>query len=113
MNRLARPSPLLGVAVAVTAVAAVTGVNYALRLVAPPVSTGVVYLLAVLLVSSYWGLWLGLLTGFLSAAAFNFFHLPPEDTSICRGRELGGAGCSWSPRWSRARSPTPARSRAA
>jgi two-component system sensor histidine kinase KdpD len=31
----------------------------------------------VLLVSSYWGLWLGLLTGLASAAAFNFFHIPP------------------------------------
>jgi two-component system sensor histidine kinase KdpD len=37
-----------------------------------------VYLLAVLLVSGYWGLWLGLLTGLASTAAFNFFHLAPE-----------------------------------
>ena len=43
-------------------------------------STGVVYLLAVLLVSSYWGLWLGVFTGLFSAAAFNFFHLPPFGT---------------------------------
>ena len=61
-------------------VAAITGVNYGLREVAPAVSTGVAYLLAVLLVSSYWGLWLGLLTGLLGAAAFNFFHLPPTGT---------------------------------
>ena len=33
---------------------------YGLREFAPVVSTGVVYLLAVLLVSTYWGLWLGL-----------------------------------------------------
>ena len=39
---------------------------------------GVVYLLAVLLVSSYWGLWLGLFTALASTAAFNFFHLAPE-----------------------------------
>ena len=39
----------------------ITGVNYGLRELVPVVSTGVVYLLAVLLVSSYWGLWLGLL----------------------------------------------------
>jgi two-component system sensor histidine kinase KdpD len=31
----------------------------------------------VLLVSSYWGLWLGVLTSVASAAAFNFFHIPP------------------------------------
>lgn len=70
-------SLLTGFAVAVGAVALITGVNYGLREIAPAVSTGVVYLLAVLLVSSRWGLWLGVLTGFLSAAAFNFFHIPP------------------------------------
>jgi two-component system sensor histidine kinase KdpD len=41
------------------------------------VSLSVVYLPAVLVVSAYWGLSLGLLTSLLSAAAFNFFHLPP------------------------------------
>ena len=41
------------------------------------VSLSVVYLPAVLLVSAYWGLALGLATSLLSAAAFNFFHLPP------------------------------------
>ena len=34
-------------------------------------------MLAVLLVSTIWGLRLGLLTTVLSAAAFNYFHLPP------------------------------------
>jgi two-component system sensor histidine kinase KdpD len=77
MSRIPGRSLPVGVAVAVASVAAITGVNYGLREVAPAVSTGVVYLLAVLLVSSYWGLWLGLLTGLLSAAAFNFFHIPP------------------------------------
>jgi two-component system, OmpR family, sensor histidine kinase KdpD len=64
--------------VAVLSVAAITGLNYALREITPAVSTGVVYLLAVLLVSSYWGLWLGLFTSLASTAAFNFFHLAPE-----------------------------------
>ena len=36
-----------------------------------------VYLPAVLVVSAYWGLLLGLLTSLASAAAFNFFHIPP------------------------------------
>jgi hypothetical protein len=31
----------------------------------------------VLLVSSWWGLWLGLLTAFLSVSAFNSFRIPP------------------------------------
>ena len=41
------------------------------------VSLSVVYLPAVLLVSAYWGLPLGIATSVLSAAAFNFFHIPP------------------------------------
>ena len=77
MSRSAERSPVIGVAVAVMSVAVITVVNYGLREIAPAVSVGVVYLLAVLLVSSYWGLWLGLFTGLLSAAAFNFFHIPP------------------------------------
>jgi two-component system, OmpR family, sensor histidine kinase KdpD len=58
-------------------VAAATGAIWALKGLAPVVSLSVVYLPAVLLVSAYWGLPLGLVTSLLSAAAFNFFHLPP------------------------------------
>ena len=76
--RLRERSPWVGAIVSVAAVAAITGLNYALREITPAVSTGVVYLLAVLLVSSYWGLWLGLFTALASTAAFNFFHLAPE-----------------------------------
>jgi two-component system sensor histidine kinase KdpD len=72
-----RPRPALGVAVAVASVAAATIAIYALRSVAPTVSLGVVYLPAVLLISAYWGFVLGFLTSLLSAAAFNYFHLPP------------------------------------
>ena len=43
----------------------------------PAASVGVVYLVAVLLVSTYWGLGPGLLTGVASAVAFNVFHIPP------------------------------------
>ena len=64
---------------AVTSVAAITGLVYGLREIMPVVSTGVAYMLAVLLVSSYWGLWLGLLTSVASALVFNFFHIPPTD----------------------------------
>src|SRR3954471_22680279 len=70
-------STVTGLLVAVLAVAATTGVIYALRPHVPVLSTGVLYLLAVLLVSSKWGLWLGLFTSVASAAAFNFFHIPP------------------------------------
>jgi two-component system sensor histidine kinase KdpD len=58
-------------------VAVITALIYAIREIAPVVSTGVVYMLAVLLVSSYWGLLLGLVTALLSTAAWNFFHIPP------------------------------------
>jgi two-component system sensor histidine kinase KdpD len=58
-------------------VAVATLAVYVLRTIAPVVSLSVVYLPAVLLISTYWGLSLGLLTSLLSAAAFNFFHIPP------------------------------------
>jgi len=72
-----RPRPLVGAGVAVGSTAAATGAIYGLEHLAPVVSLSVVYLPAVLLVSAYWGLTLGLATSLLSAAAFNFFHLPP------------------------------------
>jgi two-component system sensor histidine kinase KdpD len=75
--RASRPDLGLGIAAAVGSVAAATAAIYPLKGLAPVVSLSVVYLPAVLLVSAYWGLWLGLATALMSAAAFNFFHLPP------------------------------------
>ncbi len=72
-----KPSGWVGAAVSVVSVAAATAAIYPLKHLAPTVSLSVVYLPAVLLVSAYWGLVLGLATSLLSAAAFNFFHLPP------------------------------------
>jgi two-component system, OmpR family, sensor histidine kinase KdpD len=66
-----------GIAVATAGVAVTTGLVYALKQTVPVVGLGVVYLLVVLLVATYWGLWLSLATALLSAAAFNFFHIPP------------------------------------
>jgi two-component system sensor histidine kinase KdpD len=87
MTGLRQPRASVGLVVAATAVAAITLLNYGLREIAPAVSTGVVYLLAVLLVSSYWGVWLGVLTGVVSALAFNFFHLPPVGTFHLGGED--------------------------
>jgi two-component system sensor histidine kinase KdpD len=70
-------SPIVGVVVAAVAVAATTAVVYPLAKIAPVVALGVVYLVAVLLVSSFWGGWLGVATALASALAFNFFHIPP------------------------------------
>jgi len=75
--RASRPDLGLGIAAAVGSVAAATAAIYALKGLAPVVSLSVVYLPAVLLVSAYWGLPLGIATSVLSAAAFNFFHVPP------------------------------------
>jgi two-component system, OmpR family, sensor histidine kinase KdpD len=70
--------PRAGAALAaVLSVALATAAVYPLKTVAPVVSLSVVYLPAVLLVSSLWGVVPGLLTSLLSAAAFNFFHIPP------------------------------------
>lgn len=71
------PSPWLGGLAMVAVVAIATGLIYPLKEIAPAVSLGVVYIPGVLLISTGWGWRLGLGTAVLSAAAFNFFHLPP------------------------------------
>jgi len=76
LDRLPR-SPWFGALVGAVAVAATTALVYPLANVAPVVALGVVYLVAVLLVSSIWGGWLGAATAVASALAFNFFHIPP------------------------------------
>jgi two-component system, OmpR family, sensor histidine kinase KdpD len=70
-------SPAVGAGVAALAVAATTALVFPLSEVAPVVALGVVYLVAVLLVSTFWGGWLGAATALASALAFNFFHIPP------------------------------------
>jgi len=75
--RSPRPSLPLGILVALLGVALETLAIYPLAHVANVVSLGVVYLIAVVIVSTYWGIRLGLATSVASALAFNFFHLPP------------------------------------
>jgi two-component system sensor histidine kinase KdpD len=72
-----RPPLPLGVVAAALSLTLTTLLLYPLSDVAPEVSLGVLYLLAVLLVSTLWGLWLGVATGIAAAAAFNWFHLAP------------------------------------
>jgi K+-sensing histidine kinase KdpD len=71
------PSTWLGIVATFAAVAVGTLFVYPLKSVAPVVSLGIVYLPAILLVSIVWGLRLGLLASIASAAAFNFFQIPP------------------------------------
>ena len=72
-----RPPLLLGLLAVAGSLTLTTLLLYPLGEIAPALSLGVLYLLAVLLVSTVWGLWLGLLTGVGAAAAFNFFHIRP------------------------------------
>jgi two-component system, OmpR family, sensor histidine kinase KdpD len=72
-----RPVAWLGILATGVAVLAGTLLVYPLKSVAPVVSLGIVYLPAILLISTVWGLRLGLFASALSAAAFNFFQIPP------------------------------------
>ncbi len=54
-----------------------TLVVYLLRRIAPEICLEAVYLVGVLVVSSVWGLALGVVTAVLSAAAFGFFCVAP------------------------------------
>jgi two-component system sensor histidine kinase KdpD len=88
-----RPPLVLGLLVAAFAVAAITAVIFPLRTVSPAVSNGVLYLVAVLVVATVWGLVLGVVTAVASAAAFNFFHIPPTGTfTIADGRNWVALG---------------------
>src|SRR5690349_9763974 len=67
----------------VIAAASVAACTVVIALITPTVpvrSAGVFYLVAVLAMSSIYGLWLGLATGVASAIAYNFFFLPPLHT---------------------------------
>ncbi len=89
--RAERPSRPLGVLVSIATVVLSTGLVYLLKHVAPVQTLGVVYLLPVLVMSIFWGLAFGLATAVLSAAAFNFFHLPPTgDFTLRHGRDWIG-----------------------
>jgi hypothetical protein len=54
--RSARPSRAAGTLVALASVAAATGVIYPLKQFTPVLSLGVLYVLAVVVVSAFWGL---------------------------------------------------------
>ncbi len=71
------PPRRVGALVALALVALCTLLIYPLKQAAPVVSLGVVYMLAVVIVSVTWGVWLGVATSLLSALAYNYFHLPP------------------------------------
>jgi two-component system, OmpR family, sensor histidine kinase KdpD len=71
------PPRRVGAVVGLLAVALCTLIIYPLGHLAPLTSLSVVYLPAVLVVSVIWGGSLGMGTAVLSAASFNYFHIPP------------------------------------
>jgi two-component system, OmpR family, sensor histidine kinase KdpD len=73
-----------GVVFGVASVAIVTGAVYALRPVAPVLSLGVLYLLAVLTVAVVWGVVYALAVSVASLLVFNFLFLPPLHTFALR-----------------------------
>ncbi|HWT95523.1 MAG TPA: ATP-binding protein [Solirubrobacteraceae bacterium] len=74
---LRRPPLAYGLLAAVASIALTTAIVYPLKTVAAAISLGVVYLLAVLVVAAFWGVWLGVATAVGSALAFNYFHIEP------------------------------------
>ncbi|HEX6618818.1 MAG TPA: ATP-binding protein [Solirubrobacteraceae bacterium] len=88
-----RPPVAAGIAVAIGGIAAITALLYPLEQVAPVSSLAVLYLLAVLVVSTFWGAALGVATALGSAAAFNFFHLAPTGRfTIADDRNVAAVG---------------------
>jgi two-component system sensor histidine kinase KdpD len=72
--------PLTAIAGSATAVLAATGLVYALRPIAPTLSLGVLYTLAVLASAVLWGLGVAVAAAIASMIAFNFLFLAPVHT---------------------------------
>jgi K+-sensing histidine kinase KdpD len=72
------PPPLrVGVGAAALGVLVVTVLIYPLKDAVPAPAAVMLYLPVVLVVSIFWGLWLGFGTSVASTICFNFFHIPP------------------------------------
>ena len=65
------------VAGSIAAVAAATGLIYALRPIAPVLSLGVLYVPAVMVAAIVWGAAYAVPVAVVSMLAYNFFFLPP------------------------------------
>ncbi len=76
-----------GLLVGAMLVVAVTGVIFGLRDVAPVLSLGVLYMLAVLTAAVLFDVWVALLVSVASMLAFNFFFLEPVHTLRLRETE--------------------------
>jgi two-component system, OmpR family, sensor histidine kinase KdpD len=83
-SRGGRPPLWVGAVVTVLLVIVCTVLVYPLKHLTTVSALGVVYLVGVVIVSTFWGLWMGVAMSVLSAAAFNFFHLPPLERFTIR-----------------------------
>ena len=79
-----------GVVASAIAVAAVTGLIFGLREVMPVAGAGVLYLLPVLLASTGWGVWLGVLDGGCERGRLQL--LPHPTDRALHGRRRGELG---------------------
>jgi two-component system sensor histidine kinase KdpD len=75
---------LVGVAQSVAAVAAMTGLVYALRPIAPTLSLGVLYVVAVVAIALLRGIVYAIPVSVASMLTFNFLFLPPLHTFALR-----------------------------
>ncbi|MFF5248916.1 DUF4118 domain-containing protein [Streptosporangium sp. NPDC000095] len=78
----------MGIICVVLSVAAGALLSLLMENVAPGISLGGIYLLGILLISLEWGMGLGLVTVVASAAAFDYFNLPPPGTFLLETRWL-------------------------
>ncbi|MEV7968044.1 DUF4118 domain-containing protein [Sphaerisporangium sp. NPDC088356] len=78
LSRPRRPPLTLGIVVAVSFVVVETFLAFLLERITPPNSLGLVYLLGVPVVSTVWGLGLGVATALASGFAFEYFTLLPQ-----------------------------------
>ena len=88
VRRRARPPLIWGVVLAILCVVAETLLAVVLKQVAPAHSLGVVYLLGIVAVASFWGIWLGMATAAISTLALDYFVTPPLGTlSLNKGED--------------------------
>ena len=101
-----RPPLLVGVVAAALGVALTTLLVFALSDVAPVLSLGVVYLLIVLVVASFWGAWLGLATAVPARSrSTSSTSRRPAGSRSPAARTGSGWPCSSSPRCWRVAGP--------
>jgi signal transduction histidine kinase len=77
VQRRTRQPLALGILVAVLCIVAETFLAELLKQITPVRSLGVLYLLSIVLVTSIWGLWLGMVTAAASTVALDYFLVPP------------------------------------